>query len=337
MARHAARTRRGAAWRGADRRGTLLPDARWPTRGRARLLRLSRRHSWLLWLLLLSALVHLALLLALLVTLPASEPRNAGEPASVDVVMLPPGAPELPPSPEPEPNPTTTEPPMPSEPLPLPPTPPSQPPPAEAPPAPPTPPQAEQLPLPPPPPPAPPQEAALRPLPPPPRPRPPPPPAFPRPIARSLTDLTLSTPGAAMPAPAPQPRQGINLALGPVARASNGAVPRNPTSTDTTVRVEGADLGPDWIRLLHEWWDRHGYYPRQAAEQGEDGTSRVRVVVDRSGRVHEVVLEMRSGSQWLDMGSLAIFRGAMLPPFPPSTPQNEATLHLTLNFILFRR
>ena len=88
---------------------------------------------------------------------------------------------------------------------------------------------------------------------------------------------------------------------------------------------------------MHEWWDRHGYYPRQAAEQGEDGTTRLRVRVDRSGRVREVTLEMRSGSQWLDMGSLAIFRDAMLPPFPPSSPQSEATLYLTLNFILIRR
>ena len=103
------------------------------------------------------------------------------------------------------------------------------------------------------------------------------------------------------------------------------------------VRVEGADLGGDWLRALHEWWERHGYYPRQAAAQGEDGTTRVRLLVDRSGRVREAELEMRSGSQWLDMGSLAIFRNAMLPPFPPATPQNEVTLHLTLNFILIRR
>jgi len=37
------------------------------------------------------------------------------------------------------------------------------------------------------------------------------------------------------------------------------------------------------------------------------------------------------------MGSLAIFRNQMLPPFPPATPQGNVTLHLTLNFILIRR
>jgi protein TonB len=179
-------------------------------------------------------------------------------------------------------------------------------------------------------PPAPPQPSA---------PRPPRPAAsFPRPIARSLADMGLGSSSAAAPSHVPRasPGRGIDLALGPVARASNGAVPRNPDGTGDMVQVAGADLGADWLHQLHEWWNRHGYYPRQAAEQGEDGSTRLRVRVERSGRVREVTLEMRSGSQWLDMGSLAIFRDAMLPPFPPATPQNEATLYLTLNFILIR-
>jgi TonB family protein len=170
-----------------------------------------------------------------------------------------------------------------------------------------------------------------------PNPAPPRPPAaarplpFPRPIARSLAELGAE---AAPRAARPQQRRGLDLALGPVARASNGAVPRNTEGPTGFMRIEGADLGADWERALHDWWDRHGFYPEQAAAQNEDGTTQIRVVLDRSGKVHSVELESRSGSQWIDMGSLAIFRGATLPPFPPSTPQNEATLHLTLNFIL---
>ena len=164
-------------------------------------------------------------------------------------------------------------------------------------------------------------------------------PSFPAPIAPSLADLGRGNVVAAPPPPArSQPGRGLNLALGPQARTSNGAVPHNPDSSlSNMVRIEGADLGEEWLRALHEWWDRHGYYPRQAAEQGEDGTTRVRLLVDRSGRVREAELEMRSGSQWLDIGSLAIFRNATLPPFPAATPQNEVTLHLTLNFFLIRR
>ena len=100
------------------------------------------------------------------------------------------------------------------------------------------------------------------------------------------------------------------------------------------VRFEGVDLGEDWIKLLHQWWNQHGYYPRQAAELGEDGTAGLRLVLDRSGHVRSVELELRSGSQFLDLGSLAMFRDAHLPPFPVSVSDNEATLHLTINFII---
>jgi protein TonB len=272
----------------------------------------SRRRPSLRWLLAVSALLHLAVLLLVLYSQPQPVlEQKAGEPTGVDVVMLPPPEAEAPPAAEATPSQPAT---------PAPRAPPSV---------------RLALPVPPPPPPVP--EAEALPLPPPPRPptpRPPVPSAapFPRPIARSFADFGLGSPGAAPSRP--EHGRGIDLALGPVARASNGAVPRNPDSAQGMVRIEGADLGSDWLAALHEWWNRHGYYPRQAAMQGEDGTTRVRLLVDRSGRVREAELEMRSGSQWLDMGSLAIFRDAMLPPFPPSTPQNQVTLHLTLDFIL---
>jgi protein TonB len=161
---------------------------------------------------------------------------------------------------------------------------------------------------------------------------------FPSPVARSLADLTAGTTTAPRPEPAPRlPPGSMNLAIGPVARTSKGAVPVNSATPKGMVRIEGADLGEDWERALQAWWDRHGFYPRQAAENGEDGTNRLRVELDRTGRVHSVELEMRSGSQWLDMGALAVFRDARLPPFPLATPQNEATLHLTISYILIRQ
>jgi TonB family protein len=348
MAKRAIRGWRAATW--AGRLGTppgagLRADIgrRWSR---------TRRRTRILWLLALSLLVHLAVLPLLLHVPEPQLARNAGEPSEVDVVMLPPGAPEAT-TPEREPNPTTPAPPTPEPPAPGQPAgqpahpepPAAQAAPQAPPPSPPVPPslppvpeEEEALPVPPPLPPAP--RPPPRPPPPPPvrRAEPPAPSSFPRPIARSLADLGLGSGVAAPPAPArPQTGRGFNLALGPVARNSLGAVPRNPDTPEAMVRVEGADLGADWLRALHEWWERHGYYPHQAAEQGEDGTTRVRLRVDRSGRVEEAELEMRSGSQWLDLGSLAIFRNAMLPPFPPATPQNEVTLHLTLNFILIRR
>jgi TonB family protein len=310
-----------------------------------------RARTWLYWSLLVSLLLHLAVLLMLVVERSRqAEFQRATEPASVDVVMVPPGAPEAEPTQKPAPNPTTIDAGPGKEPK-LAPVPP--PPGAAVPPSPVAPPPLA-LPLPP----APPQELPqappaitaaprlpeeptappIRPAPPVPRPVMPAPAPHPamRPIAPSINFGAASVPRE-RPVPESPRRRGIDLALGPEARASRGAVPRNPIAADGMIRVDGADLGGDWIRLLHEWWDRHAYYPPQAAAEGEDGTTRVRLVVNRSGKVEKVELETRSGSQWLDVGSLAIFRNAMLPPFPLSTPQDRADLLLTINFILVRR
>ena len=311
-----------------------------------------RARNWLYWSLLVSLLLHLAVLLMLVVERSRqADLQRATEPASVDVVMVPPGAPEAEPTQKPVPNPTTVDAGPGKEPklAPVPPPPGAAVPPSPVAP----PPRALTLP------PAPPQELPQAP-----------------PTITATPRLPRGTGSAARPAraagakardagpdaaPGHAPDRavdqfrrgvgparaagaqiaaagGIDLALGPEARASRGAVPRNPIAADgVDTRVEGADLGGDWIRLLHEWWDRHAYYPPQAAAQGEDGTTQVRLVVNRSGKVEKVELKSRSGSQWLDVGSLAIFRNAMLPPFPLSTPQDRADLLLTINFILVRR
>ncbi len=100
------------------------------------------------------------------------------------------------------------------------------------------------------------------------------------------------------------------------------------------IHVRGAHVGKDWIEMLHEWWLQHSYYPQEAARLGEDGTVQIHVRVDRYGRVQEVGLESTSGSTWLDAGAQAVFRNAMLPPFPVSTPEPMADLDLTIDFVL---
>ena len=147
-----------------------------------------------------------------------------------------------------------------------------------------------------------------------------------------------------MQAPPPAPAKertartgaALDLGLGPAARNSRGEPPGGRQDLDSFVRVEGAQVGSDWLQQLHEWWDRHAYYPQQAAANGEDGTVRLHMVVTRNGQVQSVEVQERSGSQWLDMGSLAIFRGARLPPFPPTTPEDHADLYLTIMYTLIR-
>jgi outer membrane biosynthesis protein TonB len=243
----------------------------------------SRRRSSLRLPLSLSAALHLALVLALLF-FPQRESAvlDIGQAGTVDVVMIPAGVPEAPPAPAPEPRQSAPEPAAPTPEVPPVAAPPPPPPAPEA--------AAPPAPLPPPAPKA--AAAPARPLP------------FPRPVARSLADLGADLGTAPAPPPAqPLPHGSMNLAIGPQARASRGAVPINPTAPSGMVRVEGADLGVDWERELQAWWRRHAFYPDQAAENDEDGTNRITVLLDRTGKVHSVEMEMRSGSQWLDMAS----------------------------------
>ncbi len=335
------------AWRDAAGQGTLSPvalgddDSRLPR---------SRWRPSLRIPLPLSALLHLALAAALLVSpLRQPPPPDIGQTGTVDVLMVPAGVPEPASAQPPEPNPATPEralpapapqtapvPPVASAPAPLPPPRETPPPVASLP---------EPLPAPPEKPPVPPEpEETAAPPAPPPAPRPPARPAperpapFPHPVARSFAALDAELRAAPSPEPRPPlPHGSMMLAIGPEARASNGSIPVNPNSPSGVVRIEGANLGAEWERELRKWWDQHAFYPHQAMENDEEGTNRVRILLDRTGQVHSVVLEMRPGSQWLDMGSLAIFRDAKLPPFPLATPQNEATLHLTIDFILIHQ
>ncbi len=130
---------------------------------------------------------------------------------------------------------------------------------------------------------------------------------------------------------------GIDTTPSRDALNSRGAIPADPGAAESNIRVRGAHLGKEWIDLLHEWWTEHAYYPDEAIRRDEDGTVQIHMHVDRWGHVRLVELTSPSGSQWLDAGALAVFRNATLPPFPLATPEGEADLDLTIDYILMRR
>jgi len=183
-------------------------------------------------------------------------------------------------------------------------------------------------PLPLPPTPTPPTRAASRPL--------------PRPAPRAPTFPT-PTPFASLPF-APPPRQtpnqtnhggrGLDLSVGPEALNSLGAPPRTTNGMNADIRVEGAEVGNDWIEQLHEWWDRHSFYPQQAIVNDEDGVVEIHMVITRDGRVESVEIVSGSGSRWLDMAGVSVFRNAHLRPFPLSTPEPRADVYAFLLYIL---
>ena len=52
------------------------------------------------------------------------------------------------------------------------------------------------------------------------------------------------------------------------------------------------------------------------------------------GKVESVRIEDRSGSEWLDMASVAVFRDATLPPLPPDVTASSVPLHFTIHYII---
>ncbi|WP_073137213.1 energy transducer TonB [Muricoccus roseus] len=292
---------------------------------------------------------------------PAPVPRMAEpEPSPVPPVAEAPPVPmPAPPLPRPPAPPPVAQAPVPVPPPPAPP--PVVPPLAQAPPLPlppagapsdfvlpPPPPAAEvprqtemaALPLPPPPAPtppaAPPEPAVARPVPPQ---RPQQAPARPRPAAPAnpfagALDLSQSGPVTlGRPAPAQPSSPGVRREREPAAASSGGS----SDAPNAQLRIRGAQLGADWRAAFMAWLRQHGYYPRQAAEAGEDGTAVVRFNVDRSGRVSGLQLIGRSGSIWLDAGAQALLRGQTVPPFPPGTRDDSAEIDLTINYVLRRR
>jgi TonB family protein len=103
------------------------------------------------------------------------------------------------------------------------------------------------------------------------------------------------------------------------------------------VRVSGAQVGADWRAAFRRWLDQNMRYPPGAAQLGESGTVRVRVVAEADGRVRAVRLTGPSVSPSLNVGTTFPFVDAQLPAFPPPTDPDGVTIDLTVNYYLIRR
>jgi protein TonB len=111
---------------------------------------------------------------------------------------------------------------------------------------------------------------------------------------------------------------------------------RNPRDESSDIQVSGAQVGSDWLSQLSAWWVEHRRYPEDARQRGETGTVIIRFTVNRQGRTSRAEIVSRSGSMALDLQAVATFSNVRLPPFPFNTPENEATLTLTINYMLLR-
>ena len=120
--------------------------------------------------------------------------------------------------------------------------------------------------------------------------------------------------------------RGLDLSAGPV--VEHGAL------HDSVRHVMGTHGMSDWGEELREFVEEHKYYPREAAENGEQGSAVVRMTVSRDGTVRKLTLISSSGSHLLDAAWMAVFRDNKLPPFNDDMPENEMTFSFELDYHL---
>ena len=174
----------------------------------------------------------------------------------------------------------------------------------------------------------------LPPLVPPPAPTPPPPQqqALQRPAPGTFAaPMDLNFGRAATRAPAPR-AAGSSRAID----FSLGAPKPGPNKSEAFFDVRAKNIGADWAQGLAVYWRQHRYYPQQAAQNGEDGTVEIQIVVNRLGRVESVEILRRSGSPWLDMAAVGTWRNAQLAPLPAENTDRTITIPLTINYLLIR-
>jgi periplasmic protein TonB len=120
----------------------------------------------------------------------------------------------------------------------------------------------------------------------------------------------------------------IDMSLGP---ASKGTADLTPFSNH-----DDEALGADWRNALSRWVAEHAYYPEQARRDFEEGDAKVHVIAEPNGRVKEVELIGKSGSMWLDLALLSLFRDQHIPALPPGEKE-PIEFNFTMHYVLVRQ
>lgn len=152
-------------------------------------------------------------------------------------------------------------------------------------------------------------------------------PDFPAPMDFSFGKPLVAPPSRAAPRTAMHIPGTIDMSLGPASRGAADLTPRSEHDEE----VEGAN----WLNALSRWVADHAYYPEQARRDDEEGDARVHVVAEPDGRVKLVELVGKSGSMWLDLALLALFRDQHIPPLPYGEKE-PIDFDFTMHYVLIR-
>ncbi len=132
----------------------------------------------------------------------------------------------------------------------------------------------------------------------------------------------------------PQQHRSLAAGNGRSLDLSAGPVIRNGSLQDSVEHVRGTHGMSDWQERLEEFVEEHKYYPREAADNGEQGSAVLRLTVSRDGTVKRMTLVNSSGSHLLDAAWMAVFRDNKLPAFNDDMAGNEVTFSYELDYHL---
>lgn len=143
----------------------------------------------------------------------------------------------------------------------------------------------------------------------------------------SLGKPSSVAPAPDRPKPSPHIPGTIDMSLGPASRGTADPTPFSERDQEAA--------GADWRNQLSRWVADHAYYPEQARRDLEEGDAKVHVRAEPNGRVREVELTGKSGSMWLDLALLALFRDQRIPPLPPGDKE-PLEFSFTMHYVLVR-
>lgn len=148
-------------------------------------------------------------------------------------------------------------------------------------------------------------------------PPPPPPKPKPKPKPKPPEPKKPEPKPAQGPAPERKPAEEVPQAQpSPQARAPELAAAHSASGQAAQGQI-------NWEGLLLGHLNRHKRYPHDARQRGQEGTVKVRMVVDANGRVLNQQIVNGSGNRSLDRATLQMIKRAQpLPPPPPEMLKN---------------
>jgi len=123
--------------------------------------------------------------------------------------------------------------------------------------------------------------------------------------------------------------------LTPVA---SGYAPAMSQDFSITNKAEPVDPSRrDLMRELQAWWDKHAFYPKEAAQADVGGTVKVHLVIHPDGNIFMVRVAESSGSHSLDRAGFQAFRSGFVRPFSEGANAQQVELDISLHYVLAHR